>query len=88
MRHGLQILAFKKKNYIIINKKYISINYLITKDNFRLNNCISKICHLQNVYKAQYKKNKDSIIENECPNEDSSYDDYTTNENISLRNLK
>lgn len=71
-----------------INKKYININYFITKEQFKLNNCISKICHFQKIYKSQYKKNKNNIINYEEPSmEDSSYDDFTDRENKTLRQL-
>ena len=71
-----------------INKKYISLNYLITKENFKLNNCISKITRFQTIYKSQYKKNKNNIIDYEEHSiEDSSYDDLTDRDNKTLRQL-
>ena len=74
------------KNHI--NKKHININYLVTKESFILNNCITKISRLQNIYKNQYKKNKDNIIDyEEYSLEDSSYDEYTDKDNKTLRQL-
>ena len=71
-----------------INKKYINVNYLITKENLKMNDCISKISHFQTIYKNQYKKNKNSIIDYEEHSiDDSSYDDYTDRDNKTLRQL-
>ena len=71
-----------------INKKYINVNYLITKENLKMNDCISKISHFQTIYKNQYKKNKNNIIDYEEHSiDDSSYDDYTDRDNKTLRQL-
>jgi len=76
----------KIKNHI--NKNNINKNYLITKDNFRFNNCISKIRRFQNYFKKQYRNNMNNIINYRTNTiEDSSYDDYSERDNKTLRQM-
>ena len=79
-----KIKSMKKQ----INKKKISINFLITKENVRSANCIEKISRLQNIYKNQYKKNKNNIINyDEHSDEESFYEDFTERNCKTLRQL-
>ena len=74
------------KNFI--NKKNINKNYLITKENMKLNNFLEKITKFQSAYKIQYRRNKDNIIDyEELSFLDSSFDDYSLRENKTLRQL-
>ena len=75
-------------NKNLINKKNINKNYLITKENLKLNGFLEKITKFQSSYKIQYRRNKDNIINYEEPSFlDSSYDDYSLRENKTLRQL-
>ena len=75
-------------NNNLINKKNISKNYLITKENLKLNNFLEKITKFQSSYKVQFRRNKDNIINYEEPSFlDSSYDDYSLRDNKTLRQL-
>ena len=79
-----KIKSMKKQ----INKKKISINFLITKENVNSANCIEKISRLQNIYKSQYKKNKNNIINyDKHSDEESFYEDFTERNCKTLRQL-
>ena len=81
-------LVKQNLNKHYINKKFINKNYLITKVNFRFSNCITKIKKFQNIFKNQFKNNKDNIINFRANSiEDSSYDDYSERDNKTLRQL-
>ena len=86
-----KIKLFLKKIKLMkkqINKKNISKNFLITKENLKLGNCVEKISHLQNIYKNKYKKNKNNILNYEEQSfEKNSFDNYAFRNSNNLRQL-
>ena len=72
-----------------INKEFIHVNSLFTKEYSNQGKCIKAISKLQNLYKDQYKYNKNNIINYEDFSDfDSSYDDYSARDHKTLRKLK
>ena len=72
-----------------IKKEFIHINSFFTKEYSNQGKCMKTISKLQNLYKNQYKYNKDNIISYEDFSDfDSSYDDYSARNQKTLRKLK
>lgn len=72
-----------------INKEFIHINSLFIKEYSNQGKCMKFITKLQNLYKNQYKYNKDNIINYEDFTDiDSSFDDFSARNHKTLRKLK
>ena len=77
-----------RKNKII--KTNFKKNYFFTKECSDQEKCLKRLTQLQNLYKKQYKYNKDNTIKNdiETTNEYNSLEDYSKPKYTPLRKRK